>query len=379
MRRLAIAYFLGLVLLLAIPINATAAPTNYLEDFTGNTYPPTESWYTYSGAANSGTLSIATCSSGPMVGPCLQSTITGSGQTPTATFAFNAYEYTGVYQFDIRCDTAGAAGSHELYLMNSAGAIMVRQSIAGTGTQCFSNTVDGSGTTAFIPATAPGWYSHWKFTINYATDTYTREYTLNGGSVVSFGARSLLTASTAGGYLSLQSVSGSSFKQVALDNLNLGSQDITPPTTPTGLRAEVVQSFDGDNSLIDLTWPVSSNDPNQIQGSFTYQIYSNGVFISNDAVTVNDENGVRYSQMNLAGTTATTVSFTIRAQNATNGMFSDFTCSVSVNTAADNIDVCGTGTAGGAGGVIDCGRICDGAGVVSGGKPGAGTLYGAGV
>lgn len=127
------------------------------------------------------------------------------------------------------------------------------------------------------------------------------------------------------------------------------------PTTPAGLSGLITQVQGGGGSLTELRWPVSSNDPDQVQGDYTYQIFLNGVNVGNDATTAEDGDGQRFNVVNFVnGAGASTLTFQVRAYNATSGATSNLSCSISLDDGVLNdFDVCGTDPPGGAPGGTD--------------------------
>lgn len=127
------------------------------------------------------------------------------------------------------------------------------------------------------------------------------------------------------------------------------------PLAPAGLRAEVTTagtSGVSSTSQIELTWPLSTNDPSQTTGSFSYRLYLDGVMVGTDTVTSLDGEGVRFSIVSPAGTSHGTKNLFVDALDTDTNAASIASCAVTVDdTDVGAVDTCGdTSAVGGPGG-----------------------------
>lgn len=180
------------------------------------------------------------------------------------------------------------------------------------------------------------------FLYGYNGESFTR---LPGPDVDPAGAESRIEWSDDASYFAVTSAS-TPFVQI----YNSTFVNVTP-TAPAGLSALVSLAHDGAHALIDLRWPVSSNDPDQVSGEWDYRIFLNGVFIGADTVTGADSDGVRFNVVDFTG--ATVANFWIVARNPAGFLDSPPSCSVSVDDRVQgDFDACGQGAPLGSGTVV---------------------------
>lgn len=133
---------------------------------------------------------------------------------------------------------------------------------------------------------------------------------------------------------------------------NLGSASLVQPERPlppAGLSAVVVEADTttdpGDSGTVELRWPVSSDDPDQEQGSYAYEVYADGVDTGDDSTTGFDGDGLRFHSIEFIGNAPGKIfAFNIKARNTTSGIQSEFSCTVNVDTSVlGDSDSCGSG------------------------------------
>lgn len=118
----------------------------------------------------------------------------------------------------------------------------------------------------------------------------------------------------------------------------------TIPTSPSGLSG--VNHKDTDK--VNLRWVISTTDPDQDVGEYTYEIFVNGVNIGDDT-DGGDGGGFREVILTLGGESSVVIQ--VRALDPITNLVSPLSCAISINLGRDLAsDSCGTGVGLGGGG-----------------------------
>lgn len=316
----------GLLALVALTVNANAEVTvrAHTDDFVGvadclrGTTPP--AWTISSGSCITGYGIIAgpagscptSCSTGAGYGGSLQYTFTAQALT-SAEFALGvdgtASTARGIILEDAWTSSEGGndcttkciarasmlespAGTCTIRLLSSAGA-----TISGTllsYTEAFGGDCNVLVRMDNFDWTADTFSLYYDGVLQAATVTFA----VSADTATGLGFQ---VHSQGSGSAPIQTVRG-----IASDvAVNGGEIDFTiTPTGIPGIRATVVQAFDGNDCEIDLYWKLSANDPDQVNGVFLYDIFLEGVSIGDDTITAADSDGIRYARVVYSGGTA---------------------------------------------------------------------------
>lgn len=353
MRRISVLFIAGL--LMALVPGAQAQTDFGTDDFdTGETVgaAPTATWYSYAGV---GTVQNTNCETTQCYRQTSAGVSYGAFTLVPATNLCGAGGGVLYAEFDLRISATGSAALTQAFHfgdnVNGAGIIWGNDNLMYAYMSNGGVYDRGAGTPSVTLVV--GNYMHVSFNANCFTGGVSATFSGSGVSVPG-------TLAFDTGY-SLSSVTKIQFQSqqnagINVDNLEIAfAEPDDIPTAPAGLRAEVVQNFDGNNALVELMWPLSTNDPEYPtgDGTWAYRIFLNGVSLGDDTTTSADGEGIRFALIDIGGLSPRgDMAFWITARN-TNGAYGDQSCTVSVNDDPDeepDIDSCGSPFPGSGGG-----------------------------
>lgn len=339
----------------AIPfVSADLPPDTYQgrwEPFQGES-PPTEAWYSFTPPAGT-TWSITDSEyrqgSGGGNGGIFTFVTAASGDWSLIVTVDNTFG---------NCDDAGDGSVGATIMPRGAAAATLFQFrvLKNCGTNAITADLPiGGFTGCTISDTTFGlWKFEWDTTLDQLTVTEPdgTPCTPTGGT----------PAATMDGFASLRIPHGVAndanqqrFSDIVVDIDDGASFTVqaTGPTPPTGVFALVTDADSGlgDSGEVELTWFLSSNDPDQDTGVFEYDIFIDGINVGTDTVTPADGDGLRFRLLLLDSTVAPSFfSIKLQAVNATSGQKSTFSCTVTIelSTLGDS-DGCGAAVPGSAG------------------------------